>query len=149
MLERIHLLANRRPARTSSPTSKATVCSVCIAGSWLDRTHGSLDARANFNLANLPAGRNTSGGDRSLHPEGESNYMPEKKRPAAAPSNPGTEAENSESALVSVEKTISHVAGKLAMKSGIEHTPTPNREPTASSKKKGKLAPKNKQHLPP
>jgi hypothetical protein len=76
------------------------------------------------------------------------NYMPEKKRPAATPRNPGTEAENSESALVSVAKTIGHVAGKLAVKSGIEHTPTPNGEPAASSKKKGKLAPKNKQHLP-
>ena len=68
--------------------------------------------------------------------------MPEKKKPAAAPGNPGAEAEHSESALVSVAKTIGHVAGKLAVKSGIEHSPTP------SSKKKGKLAPKNKQHLP-
>jgi hypothetical protein len=74
--------------------------------------------------------------------------MSEKKKPAAASSNAGTEAENSESALVSVAKTIGHVAGKLAVKSGIEHTPAPTGGPTAGSKKKGKLAPKNKKHLP-
>jgi hypothetical protein len=113
---------------------------------------GRIEAQANYNLANLPKrvrdSRNTSGGDHSLHPEGESNCMPEKKRPAAAPSNPGTEADESENALVSVAKTIGHVAGKLAVKGGIEHTPTPLGDAGASSKKKGKLAPKNKKHLP-
>jgi hypothetical protein len=97
--------------------------------------------RRRADLTTGPRLRNTSGGDRSLDPEGEPDYMPAKKRPAVAPSTPGTEAENSESALVGVAKTIGHVAGKLAVKAGIE------RAHTASSKK-GKLAPKNKQHLP-
>jgi hypothetical protein len=67
--------------------------------------------------------------------------MPEKKKPAA-PSAPEPKVEDSESTLVSVAKAIGHAAGTLAVKTGID-SPVP-----ATSKKKGKLAPKNKQHLP-
>jgi hypothetical protein len=66
--------------------------------------------------------------------------MPEKKKPAAAPKKPKTkEPAVEESTLVSVAKAIGHAAGELAVKTGIEKTP---------SKKIPKLAPKNKKRVP-
>jgi len=64
---------------------------------------------------------------------------PEKKKPAAPKKPKKEELAVEESTLVSVAKAIGHAAGELALKTGIEKTP---------SKKIPKLAPKNKKRVP-
>lgn len=66
--------------------------------------------------------------------------MPAKKKTEAAPAETAQTTGDQESSLVKAAKTIGRAAGKLAVKTGIEHA-TP-------SSKKGKLAPKNKKRLP-
>jgi len=77
--------------------------------------------------------------------------MPEEKKPAA-PKKPKKEEKPKkeapaveESTLVSVAKAIGHAAGKMAVETGIEHTPEKVATP---SSKIPKLAPKNKKRLP-
>jgi hypothetical protein len=67
--------------------------------------------------------------------------MPAKKKNEAAPAETEQPTGDQGSALIKAAQTIGRVAGKLAVKTGIEHGNTP-------SSKKGKLPPKNKKRLP-
>jgi hypothetical protein len=71
--------------------------------------------------------------------------MPETKKPAAAKKPKAEAPETPDSTLVSVAKAIGHAAGKIAVETGIEHTPEKVATP---SSKIPKLAPKNKKRLP-
>jgi hypothetical protein len=54
--------------------------------------------------------------------------------------------ETEEAALISVAKTLGRAAGKLALKTGLDHAATP--APRRASKAKAKLVSKNKPRVP-